>query len=42
MKAKNSLATIRLRALINWSDRLGSDEVSEITRIIKLLEKNDK
>lgn len=28
----------RLKHLLKWSDRLGSDEIHEITGIIKLLE----
>ena len=28
----------RLKGLLQWSDRLGSDEVDEIKEIIKILE----
>ena len=28
----------RLKQLLNWSDRLGSDEIFEIKQIIKILE----
>lgn len=28
----------RLKQLLNWSDRLGSDEIFEIQQIIKILE----
>ncbi len=36
-----SIAAIsRLKSLLNWSDRIGSDEIYEIANIIKLL-KND-
>jgi len=28
----------RLNSLLNWSDRLGSDELTEIKIIIKILE----
>lgn len=30
----------RLKAMLKWSDRLGSDESDEIREIIKLLEKD--
>lgn len=29
----------RLKELLKWSDRIGSDEIDEINQIIKLLEK---
>lgn len=36
-----SIAAIsRLKSLLSWSDRIGSDEIYEIENIIKLL-KND-
>tara|TARA_R110000796_G_scaffold1156_4_gene4494 strand:+ start:11 stop:136 length:126 start_codon:yes stop_codon:yes gene_type:complete len=36
-----SIAAIsRLKSLLKWSDRIGSDEINEIKNIIKLL-KND-
>ena len=31
-------AIIRLKAMLKWSDRLGSDELNEIKEIIKVLE----
>ena len=31
----------RLKQLLNWSDRLGSDEIFEIKQIIKLLEQEN-
>lgn len=32
-------AIIRLKEMLNWSDRIGSDEIHEIKVIINLLEK---
>ena len=32
----------RLKQLLNWSDRLGSDEIFEIKQIIKLLEQENE
>lgn len=32
----------RLKELLLWSDRLGSDELIEIRSIVKILEKNIK
>lgn len=32
----------RLKNLLKWSDRLGSDEINEINEIIKSLEKSNK
>jgi hypothetical protein len=32
----------RLEAMLMWSDRLGSDEITEIQNIIKLLEESSK
>ena len=39
-KAISIAAISRLKSLLNWSDRIGSDEIHEIENIIKLL-KND-
>jgi hypothetical protein len=35
-----TLSIITLKDMINWSDRLGSDEINEIEMVIDLLEKN--
>ena len=32
----------RLKQLLNWSDRLGSDEIFEIQQIIKVLEQENE
>ena len=32
----------RLQQLLGWSDRIGSDEIAEITAIILLLKKSQK
>lgn len=32
----------RLKQLLNWSDRLGSDEIFEIQQIIKILEEKNE
>ena len=32
----------RLKEMLNWSDRLGSDEIFEIQHIIKLLEQENE
>ena len=32
----------RLKQLLNWSNRLGSDEIFEIKQIIKLLEQENE
>ena len=32
----------RLKAMLKWSDRLGSDELVEIREIIEILEKEEK
>ena len=32
----------RLKQLLNWSDRIGSDEIFEIQEIIKVLEKENE
>lgn len=34
-----SEAINRLKAMLQWSDRIGSDEIVEIREIIKMLEK---
>ncbi len=31
----------RLKEMLEWSDRIGSDEICEIGEIIKLLEKDE-
>ena len=33
-------AIVKLKSLLSWSDRIGSDEVYEIALIINLLENN--
>ena len=37
-----SEAIKRLKAMLQWSDRLGSDEIVEIREIIQQLEKEEK
>ena len=32
----------RLKEMLNWSDRLGSDEIFEIQQIIKVLEQQNE
>ena len=32
----------RLKEMLNWSDRLGSDEIFEIQQIIKILKQVNK
>ena len=32
----------RLKEMLRWSDRLGSDEISEIQEIIKILEQSNE
>ena len=32
----------RLKEMLRWSDRIGSDEIFEIQQIIKLLEKENE
>ena len=32
----------RLKQLLNWSDRIGSDEIFEIQQIIKVLEQQNE
>ena len=32
----------RLKEMLRWSDRIGSDEIFEIQEIIKLLEKENE
>ena len=34
---RKAIAIQRLKSLLSWSDRMGSDEVNEIENIIKLL-----
>lgn len=34
---KNKEAIKRLKGLLSWSDRIGSDEIFEINKIIKIL-----
>ena len=37
MKIKIKIAVEMLKGILSWSDRIGSDEISEIQQIIKLL-----
>jgi len=37
IKIKIKIAVEMLKGILNWSDRIGSDEISEIQQIIKLL-----
>jgi len=37
MKMKIKIAVDMLKGILNWSNRIGSDEISEIQQIIKLL-----
>ncbi len=39
---KRFTAINRLRNMLMWSDRIGSDEIYEIQSVIKLLQKGDK
>ena len=32
----------RLKEMLNWSDRIGSDEIFEIQEIIKILEQSNE
>ena len=32
----------RLKEMLRWSDRIGSDEISEIQEIIKILEQSNE
>ena len=32
----------RLKEMLNWSDRIGSDEIFEIQKIIKLLQEENE
>ena len=32
----------RLKEMLNWSDRIGSDEIFEIQQIIKVLEQENE
>lgn len=41
METKLQQALNSLKQLLLWSDRLGSDEIHEIKRIISILEKED-
>jgi hypothetical protein len=36
-KMKVKIAIKMLKGILNWSDRIGTDEISEIQEIIKLL-----
>jgi len=36
-KSKKQMARLKLKQLLGWSDRIGSDEIHEINEIIKLL-----
>ena len=38
-ETKIKIALSMLKAMLDWSDRIGSDEISEIQEIIKLLNK---
>ena len=38
MVVLNKEAIKRLKEMLRWSDRIGSDEISEIQEIIKILE----
>ena len=38
MVTLNKEAIKRLKEMLRWSDRIGSDEISEIQEIIKILE----
>ena len=42
MVVLNKEAIKRLKEMLNWSDRLGSDEIFEIQQIIKLLQKENE
>ena len=37
METKTKIAIEMLKGILYWSDRIGSDEISEINEIIKLL-----
>jgi len=39
METKVKIAIAMLKGMLKWSDRLGSDEISEIQETIKLLNK---
>lgn len=41
LKNMNKKAIQRLQQMLDWSDRLGSDEISEINSVILLLKKED-
>lgn len=36
-KAKIQMAKLKLKQMLSWSDRIGSDEIVEINEVIKLL-----
>ena len=38
-KRKIDITIIMLKGLLEWSDRIGSDEIMEIKEIIKMLER---
>ena len=38
-KTKIKITISMLKGILSWSDRIGSDEISEIQEIIKLLNK---
>ena len=38
----NKEAIKRLKEMLRWSDRLGSDEIFEIQQIIKILEQENE
>ena len=42
MVVLNKEAIKRLKEMLNWSDRLGSDEIFEIQQIIKVLEQQNE
>lgn len=37
----NKEAIKRLKGILSWSDRIGSDEIHEINEVINLLKKED-
>lgn len=42
MVVLNKEAIKRLKEMLRWSDRLGSDEIFEIQQIIKVLEQENE
>ena len=42
MVVLNKEAIKRLKEMLRWSDRLGSDEIFEIQQIIKVLEQQNE